>query len=124
NEPMRRIDLEDLPVAARLVALGTGHVVLDAAAGHQVVLGEGGGVGRRAPPALELARIGPQLPHALGTRVKLGLQGHGQRLRILADGGDSHRCLSFVSVTSVSVTSSVMRAIRPRHSSSYWSSRR
>ena len=34
--------------------------------GLQVVLREGGGVGRRAPPALELARVRPQLPHAFG----------------------------------------------------------
>ena len=32
DEAMRRIDLDDLPVAARLVALGPGHVVLDATA--------------------------------------------------------------------------------------------
>ena len=31
DEPARRIDLDDVPVAARLVAARTGHVVLDAA---------------------------------------------------------------------------------------------
>ena len=81
DEPARRIDLDDLPVALRLVALGPGHVVLDAAAGREVVRGEGGGVGRRAPPALELARVGPQLPDALGRGVELGVEGHGQGLR-------------------------------------------
>src|SRR5215831_3191662 len=46
REPIRRLGLEDLPVAMMLVALGSGHVVLDATAGRQVVPGEGGGVGR------------------------------------------------------------------------------
>ncbi len=94
DEPARRIGLEDVPVAARLVAARPGHVVLDAAAGRQVVGGEGGGVGRRTPPALELARIGPQLPDALGRGVELGGQGHGQGVGVLADGGDSHRSVS------------------------------
>jgi len=71
---------------ARLRALRPGHVVLDAAAGRQAVLGEGGGIGRRTPPALDLARIGPKLPHPLGCRIERGLQ------------GDGHRSLSFVSL--------------------------
>src|SRR5262249_44406855 len=119
DEPMRRFDLEDLPVAMWLVALGPGHVVLDATAGRQVVLGERGRVGRWAPPALELAGIGPQLPHPLGCRIELGFQSHGQCLRILADGSDGHWLLSFVVAMR-----SVIRSIRLRHSSSYWSSRR
>src|SRR5262245_48482722 len=40
----RRHDLDDVPVAVRLLALGPRHVVLDAAAGCQIVPGEGGGV--------------------------------------------------------------------------------
>ena len=90
DEPVRRIDLEDVPVAVRLVAGRPGHVVLDAAAGREVVRREGRRVGRRAPPALELARIGPQLPDALGRRVEFGGQGHGQGVGVLADGGDGH----------------------------------
>ena len=70
DEPMWRVSLEDLPVAIVLVALGPGHVVLDTAAGPQLVPGEGSGVGWRTPPALELARVGPQLPHALGRRIE------------------------------------------------------
>jgi hypothetical protein len=62
-------------------------VVLDAAAGLQVVLGQGGGVGRRAPPAIELARIRPQLPHALGWGVELGVEGQAQGPGILVKGG-------------------------------------
>ena len=38
DERARRIGLEDVPAALRLVALRAGHVVLDAAAGRQVVL--------------------------------------------------------------------------------------
>ena len=68
DEPMRRLGLDDVPEAARLVAGRPGHVVLDMAAGREVVGGERGGVGGRAPPALELARIGPQLPDALRAR--------------------------------------------------------
>ena len=118
DESTRRIGLDDVPEAARLVAGRPGHVVLDVAAGRQVVGGEGGGVGRRTPPALELARIGPQLPDALRRRVELGGQGHGQGVGVLADGGDSH-----ASVSLLLVMRSVMRSMRPRHSASYWSSR-
>ena len=62
----RGIHMLDLPVGVWLIAVRPGHVVLHAAAGPQLLLGDGGGVGRRAPPALELARIGPQPPDALG----------------------------------------------------------
>ena len=101
-------------IGVRLVALGPGHVVFDTAAGSQVVLRERGGVGRRAPPALELARIGPQLPDAIRGGVELGVEGHGQGLRVLADGGDGHGSISFVSLMT-----SVMRSMRPRHNASY-----
>ena len=37
DEPTRRIDLDDVPVAVRLVAGRPGHVVLDATAGREVV---------------------------------------------------------------------------------------
>src|SRR5260370_17095080 len=122
----RTLDLEDVPVTVWLVARGAGHVVLDATAGRQIVLGEGGRVGRRPPPALELARIGPQLPNALDRCIEFGLNRQGEPLGILADSGDGHRLLSFVSTVSmapaVSVISSFMRSIRASHSSSYWSS--
>src|SRR5207245_3993314 len=124
----RRLDLEDVPVAVWLVARGPGHVVLDATAGRQIVFGEGGGVGRRPPPALELARIRPQLPNALDRCIEFGLNGQGEPVGIFADGGDGHRLLPFVSTVSMapsdSAMSSFMRSIRARHSSSYWSSRR
>ena len=111
DEPARRIGLDDVPEAARLVAGRPGHVVLDVAAGSQVVGGEGGGVGRRTPPALELARIGPELPDALGRGVELGGQGHGQGVGVLADGSDSHVLISLLLVMR-----SVMRSMRPRQS--------
>ena len=117
RDPARRIGLEDVPEALGLVARGSGHVVLDAAAGREVVRGHGRRVGRRAPPALELARVGPQLPDALGRRGELGRQGHREGLGVLADCGHGHR-----RVSSVRVSRSVMRSIRPRHSSSYRSS--
>ena len=94
DEPTRRIGLDDVPEAVRPVAAGSGHVVLDAAAGRQVVGGEGRGVRRGTPPALELARIGPELPDALRRCVELGGQGHGQGVGILADGGDGHVLVS------------------------------
>src|SRR5207249_8355691 len=97
----RRLDLEDVPVAVRLVARGPGHVVLDATAGRQIVFGEGGRVGRRPPPALELARIRPQLPNALDRCIELGLDRQGQPTGVLADGGDGHRVRSFVSTVSM-----------------------
>src|SRR5438445_8226385 len=89
---------------------------------------EGGGVGRRPPPALELARVRPQLPDALDRCIEFGLHGQGEPLGILADGSYGHRFFAFVSTVSmapaVSAMSSSMRSMRARHSSSYWSSRR
>jgi len=66
----------------RLVARGPGHVVRDATAGRQIVFGEGGRVGRRPPPALELARICPQLPNALDRCIEFGHNGQGEPLGI------------------------------------------
>src|SRR6185436_255121 len=60
-----------------------------------------------------------ELPDALGRGIELGGQGHGQGGGVLADGGHGHRSVSFVSAA----TSSVIRPIRPRQSSSYRSSR-
>src|SRR5438093_8475364 len=124
----RWLDLEDVPVAVRLFASGPGHVVLDATAGRQIVLGEGGRVGRRTPPAPELPRIRPQLPDALDRCFEFGLNGQAEPLGIPADSGDGHRLLSFVSTASmapaVSARSSFMRSIRARQSSSYWASKR
>src|SRR5207253_1625471 len=87
-------------------------------AGAQFVRVDGGGVGRRAPPSLELTRVGPQLPHPLGRGVELGGNGHLQRLRALPDCGDGHESVSLVWLMRL-----VMRSIRPCHSSSYRSSK-
>src|ERR687891_829781 len=65
DEPMRRLDLVHVPEAAGLIALRASHVVLDLAAGAQVVSIDRRWVRRRSPPALELARIGPELPDPL-----------------------------------------------------------
>src|SRR5439155_1040216 len=118
-----RVDVEDVPVAVRLIACGPGHVVLDTTARRQIMFGEGGGVSRRPPPALELARIRPQLPNALDRCIELGLNGQREPLGILADADDGHRLRSFVSTVStapaVSTMSLFMRSIRARHSPSY-----
>src|SRR4029077_2600628 len=73
-----RLDLEDVPVARGLLAHWSGHVVFDASAGRQVVLGERGRVARRPPPALELARIRTQLPNALDRCIEFGHNGQGE----------------------------------------------
>src|SRR5690242_6449957 len=100
---MRCIHLDDLEVAAVFATLRTDHVVLDATARREIVLGERGGIARRAPPALELARIGPQLPHALSRRVELSFNCHRERLWILADGGNGQCSSSFVSEMSSAI---------------------
>src|SRR4026208_1114845 len=106
---MRRIGLQDIPEALRLVALGGGHVVFDVTAGREVVLRERCGIGGRTPPALELAGICPQLPDTLRRGVELSIKCHGEGVGILADGGDGH---GFVSLLRVMM--SVMRSTRSR----------
>src|SRR5438477_403447 len=96
DKSMRRFGLQDLPVAVVPVALGPSHLVCDVTAGRELVPCDASGVARRAPPALELTRIGPQLPHPLGRRIELGFDCHREPLRILADGGDGHGWLSLV----------------------------
>ena len=73
----RRVDLEDVPEGPR-AGRRVGPVMWYSTRppGFRSCDRHGCGVGRRAPPALELARIGPQLPHALGRRRKLGRQRH------------------------------------------------
>src|SRR5690606_15780565 len=78
------------PPAAVLVTLRTGHEVGDVAARAQVMLLHGGGVGRRSPPALQLAGVGPQLPHPLHRSVELGDQGQGELVQVLLHTGDCH----------------------------------
>src|SRR5207253_10453826 len=114
DESMRRVGLQDLPIPVVLVALRADHLVHDVAATLELVLCDGSGVARRAPPALELTRIGPQLPHPLGRGSELSFDGHREPLRIFADRGDGHGWISLVSEIN-----SAMRALRPRHSSSY-----
>src|SRR5689334_11810842 len=87
---MRWIDLDHFPEAAMVLALSPGHVVLDATAWREIVPGERGGMGRWPPPALQLARIVPQLPHTLRRGWELRFDGQGEPLWILADGDDGH----------------------------------
>ena len=71
-EPVRRRRRRAPPTSPWLVALGPGHEVGDPPARREVVVDDRGRVGRRAPPALELARVGPQLPGPLDGGVELG----------------------------------------------------
>src|SRR5205823_1952514 len=123
EDPTGLFDLEDIPLAVRPVAVGSGHVVLAATARRQFVLGECGWVGWRPPPTLQLARIGPELPNALDRCVEFGLDGQGEPSGILANSGNGQRPVSFGSTISMgpalSAISSSMRSIRPRHKSSY-----
>src|SRR4029079_6647693 len=71
----------------------------------------------RAPPALELAGIGAQLPPPLGRGVEAGDHGEGEVLVVLLHAGDAHRrgLLS-------SFSRSAIRSTRPRQAESTWSS--
>ena len=107
-------DGDDAPPAVRRIPLGAGHEVRAERAGREVVVDEGGGVGRRAPPALELARVAPQLPRALGGDVVLRGHRHREPLGVLRHGGDAHA----VPPRGSSSNSSPIRASRPRQSAS------
>ena len=97
-ESARRLDRHDLPPAVVLLALGAGHEVGDPAARSEVVVDDGGGIRRRAPPALELPRVGPQLPRPLDRRVELGGDRSSSGPRVLVHGRDGHRFGPSVSV--------------------------
>jgi hypothetical protein len=86
----RRRDGAHPPPARVLVALRAGHEVVDRAARGEVVVDHGGRVGRRPPPALQLAWVGPDLPHALHGGAELGGDGHPAVLGVLDDIGDGH----------------------------------
>ena len=60
-----RVDVDDTPPAGPPLALRPGDEERDAPAWRQVVLDDGGGMCRRAPPPFELARVCPQPPDAL-----------------------------------------------------------
>jgi hypothetical protein len=51
SERARRIDRGDPPPRVELLAVGTRHGVGDTAARPQIVVDDGGGVGRRSPPS-------------------------------------------------------------------------
>src|SRR3954468_19582423 len=114
----RRIDRDDAPQAVEVLALRAGHEVGDGAAGLELEPFEGRRVRRRPPPALELARVGPQRPHAFERRIELGGDGQGAAVEVLVDVDDGH--WAFPS----SERTSDMRSTRPRHRSSSSSSAR
>src|SRR5262245_34874656 len=87
---MRGFHHEELPPAPRLVAVRSGHVVGDTAAGAEVVRVDGRGIRRRPPPTLEQSRIGPQPPNLLDRRVILGGDAHRAGGRILLYGDHGH----------------------------------
>src|SRR3954468_20600463 len=47
-------------------------------------------VGRRPPPALQLPRVGPQLPHTLDRRGEVGDDGEAPAVDVLLDADDGH----------------------------------
>src|SRR5206468_7625376 len=89
-QPVRFVDRGDLPPATGLRAVRAGHEVAGPAADLEVVLLERRRPGRRAPPALELARVLPDPPDALEHGVVLGDDREGQRLGVLVRTDDGH----------------------------------
>src|SRR5699024_9129247 len=62
---MRCVDVDELPVAAGVLALGTGHMVIGAAANSDIVLGKGGRPAWWTPEALNLSGVHVGLPQTL-----------------------------------------------------------
>ena len=69
-------------------------------------------VGRRAPPAFELPRVGPQLPHPLDRRSELCDQDEAETLEVLLDADHGH--VSFTA-GGTCASRSAIRPTRPRH---------
>src|SRR5690606_32618022 len=84
DDVVRFLGLDGGKPSVGLGAVGPGHVVAALAAGLELVPLEGGGPRRRAPPLLELARVGPELPGALRRGVELGDDREGQRIGVRA----------------------------------------
>ena len=82
-ESPRLVDRFDPPPTVRRVAAGTRHEVARLAADHEIVARERRWVRRRAPPALELARILPELPDLLRRGRKVGHHRERQVLCVL-----------------------------------------
>src|SRR5689334_8759496 len=73
-----------------LVVLGPGHDVAALSPGLELVAWEGHRERLRTPPALELARVRPEVPEALGCGVEVGDHRHRQVLYIGAAGDGCH----------------------------------
>src|SRR5690606_11486724 len=101
------------------LVVGTCHVVEHPTPRAQVVLGDRRRVPGRAPPLLELAGIGPQLPHPVDRGVELGGGRDRGRLAVGVDGEISH----LASPSSSWARISPIRSIRSSQSASSWSSR-
>jgi hypothetical protein len=106
------------PQAVVDVALRTGHPVGDLTSRAEVVRLDRRRVGGRPPPAFELARIRPKLPHALDRSVEVSHQGDGQVVVVGVEAGDAQPVpliLEFLPSGSVPSTSrSDIRSTRPR----------
>src|SRR5690606_34225392 len=87
------VDAQELPEAARLLAVRPGHHVLGASADGKVVPLERRRPFRRAPEALDLARVSVGGPHALDGSGKLRGDGHRELPGVLADVYDRHAVL-------------------------------
>src|SRR5919108_1039962 len=86
----RRIYRCDPPHAPVLVALRTGHEIGHLTARSERVLLDRRRIARRAPPALEHARIRPEFPHLTDRIFEVGDQRGGEAVVIRLDAGDGH----------------------------------
>ena len=64
--------------------------------GREIVIDDGGRIRGRAPPALQLAWIGPELPDAGDRGFPFARDLQGERGRVLLDIGDGSLVFSFV----------------------------
>src|SRR5699024_2257392 len=76
------VDVDELPVAAGVLALGTGHMVIGAAANSDIVLGKGGRPAWWTPEALNLSGVHVGLPQTLLGDRKIGHKGYGERVAV------------------------------------------
>ena len=115
----RRVDRGHAPPAARRLALRAGHEVGDRRRrATRSCPSTVDGMARRPPPALELARVGPQLPDPLDRRGELGDEHEAELLEVPLDADDRHP----PGDSGISASSAAIRSTRPRQAASSSSS--